>query len=76
MKRIRNRKVWLSACLAMACTFLGAGVATMDSVDVSANNVVTAESVGLVMDKGAGVRLAASDENNGIRFALAMNQTD
>ncbi len=75
MKRT-NKKVWLTAFLATAFTLFGAGVATMNSVDVSANNVVTAESVGLVMDKGAGVRLGTSDGNNGIRFVLTMDKTE
>ena len=76
MKSMRSKKVWLTAFLATAFTLFGAGVAMMDSVDVSANNVVTAESVGLVMDKGAGVRLGTSDGNNGIRFILTMNKTE
>ena len=76
MKRSRNKKVCLATFLATAFALLGTGVATIDSVDVSAENVVTAESVGLVMDKGAGVRLGAADGNNGIRFVLTMDKTE
>ncbi len=76
MKSMRRKKIWLTTFLAAAFTLFGVGVATVDSVDVSAENVVTAESVGLVMDKGAGVRLGAADGNNGIRFVLTMNKTE
>ena len=76
MKRSRNKKVCLATFLATAFALFGAGVATIDSVDASAENVVTAESVGLVMDKGAGVRLGAADGNNGIRFVLTMDKTE
>ena len=76
MKRSRNKKVCLATFLVAAFALFGAGVATIDSVGASAENVVTAESVGLVMDKGAGVRLGAADGNNGIRFVLTMNKTE
>ena len=76
MKKLRNKKVWLTAFLATAFTFVGAGVATMHAFDASAETTVTAESVGLVMDKGAGVRLGAADGNNGIRFVLTMDKTE
>ena len=76
MKRSRNKKVCLATFLAAAFAFLGAGVATIDSVGASAENVVTAESVGIVMDKGAGVRLGTADGNNGIRFVLTMDKTE
>ena len=76
MKRSRNKKVCLATFLVAAFALFGAGVATIDSVDASAENVVTAESVGLVMDKGAGVRLGTADGNNGIRFVLTMNKTE
>ena len=76
MKRSRNKKVCLATFLVAAFALLGTGVAAIDSVGASAENVVTAESVGLVMDKGAGVRLGAADGNNGIRFVLTMNKTE
>ena len=76
VKRSRNKKVCLATFLVAAFALFGAGVATIDSVGASAENVVTAESVGLVMDKGAGVRLGAADGNNGIRFVLTMNKTE
>ena len=76
MKRSRNKKVCLATFLVAAFALFGAGVANMDSVGASAENVVTAESVGLVMDKGAGVRLGTADGNNGIRFVLTMNKTE
>ena len=76
MKIMRNKKVWLTALLATAFTLFGAGVTTFNSVDAAANDAVTAESVGLVMDKGAGVRLGTQDGNNGIRFVLTMDKTE
>ena len=76
VKRSRNKKVCLATFLVAAFALFGAGVATIDSVGASAENVVTAESVGLVMDKGAGVRLGTADGNNGIRFVLTMNKTE
>ena len=76
MKSMRSKKVWLTAFLAAAFTLFGAGLATVDTTTVSAENTITAESVGLVMDKGAGVRLGAADGNNGIRFVLTMDKTE
>lgn len=76
MKSMRSKKVWLTAFLATAFTLFGAGVATVDTTTASAENTITAESVGLVMDKGAGVRLGAADGNNGIRFVLTMDKTE
>ena len=76
MKRSRNKKVCLATILATAFALFGAGIATMKSVGALAENVVTAESVGLVMDKGAGVRLGTADGNNGIRFVLTMDKTE
>ena len=76
MRKNNNKKVWLTAGLAASFALFGAGLATVDTVDTSANNTITAESVGLVMDKGAGVRLGATDGNNGIRFVLTMDKTE
>ena len=55
MKNQRNKKIWLTSLLTAAITAFGVGLATVDNVEAAAENVVTAESVGLVMDKGAGV---------------------
>ena len=76
MKSMRSKRIWLTAFLATAFMLFGVGVSTVDSVEVSAANTVTAESVGLVMDKGAGVRLGSADGNNGIRFVLTMDKTE
>ena len=76
MKNQRNKKIWLTSLLTAAITALGVGLATVDNVEAAAENAVTAESVGLVMDKGAGVRLGAADGNNGIRFVLTMDKTE
>ena len=76
MRKINNKKVLLTAGLAASFAFFGSGLVTVDTVDASENNAVTAESVGLVMDKGAGVRLGTVDGNNGIRFVLAMDKTE
>ena len=76
MKTMRSKKVWITTFLAGAITLFGAGVAAMDYTAASADDAVTAESVGLVMDKGAGVRLGAADGNNGIRFVLTMDKTE
>ncbi len=76
MKIRKNKNVWLTSFLAAAFMAAGAGVATANTVDASADNSVTAESVGLVMDKGAGVRLGTADGNNGIRFVLTMNKSE
>ena len=76
MRKMRNKNVWLTAFLATAFTFAGASVATMHAFDASAETTVTAENVGLVMDKGAGVRLGAADGNNGIRFVLTMDKAE
>ena len=74
MRKINNKKVWLTAGLAASFVLFGAGLATVDTVDTSANTTVTAENAALVMDKGAGVRLGTADGNNGIRFALTMDK--
>ncbi|MBR4943147.1 MAG: hypothetical protein IKZ28_03870, partial [Clostridia bacterium] len=76
MKSMRSKKVWLTAFLATVFTLFGAGLAMVDTTVASADNTVTAESVGLVMDKGAGVRIGAVDGNNGIRFVLTMDKTE
>lgn len=76
MKKMRSKKAWLTASLAMALTLLGAGAAAVKNVEASAEGNVTAETVALTMDKGAAVRIGAVDGNNGIRFALTMDKTE
>ena len=76
MKTMRSKKVWITTFLSAAITLFGAGVAAMDYTVASADDTVTAESVSLVMDKGAGVRLGAADGNNGIRFVLTMDKAE
>ena len=76
MKKMRSKKAWLTASLAMALTLLGAGAAAVKNVEASAEEIVTAETVALTMDKGAAVRIGAVDGNNGIRFALTMDKTE
>ena len=72
----RNRKLLLTTFLAMATATLGAGVVSARSAGVFADNLVTAESVGFSMDKGAGVRIGAVDGNNGIRFVVTMDKSE
>ena len=76
MKNQRNKKIWLTSLLTAAITAFGVGLATVDNVEAAAENAVTVESVGLVMDKGAGVRLGTTEVNNGIRFVLTMDRTE
>ena len=73
---MKSKRTWLTAFLAAAFMLFGVGVSMVDSVEVSAANTVTAESVRFVMDKGAGVRLGSADGNNGIRFVLTMDKTE